>query len=58
MQDERGKTARYAERFGHEAPGRNRKAVHRTYANRALVKLLSLEEYEERNTPLAAIAVL
>jgi integrase len=45
---ERAKTAGYPERFAQSALGHNSKAVHRAYAKRALVKLPSLEEYEER----------
>jgi hypothetical protein len=37
----------YPERFAPEALGHNRKAVHRAYAKRALMKLPSLEEYEQ-----------
>ena len=36
------------ERFAQEALGHNSKAVHRAYAKRALVKIPSLEEYEQR----------
>jgi hypothetical protein len=32
--------------------------VHRAYAKRALVKIHSLEEYEKRSAPSAAVAVL
>ena len=45
---ERAKTAGYPERFAQEALGHNSKAVHRAYARRALVKIPSLEEYEQR----------
>jgi integrase len=45
---ERAKTCGYPERFAQEALGHNSKAVHRAYAKRALVKLPSLEEYEQR----------
>jgi integrase len=45
---ERAKSAGYPERFAQEALGHNSKAVHRAYARRALVKIPSLEEYEER----------
>ena len=45
---ERAKTAGYPERFAQEALGHNSKAVHRAYAKRALMKLPSLEEYEQR----------
>ncbi len=49
---------RYPERFAQEALGHNSKAVHRAYAKRALVKIPSLEEYEKRRAPSAAVAVL
>jgi hypothetical protein len=42
------KTAGYPERFAQEALGHNSKAVHRAYAKRALVKIPSLEDYEQR----------
>jgi integrase len=45
---ERAKVAGYPERFAQEALGHNSKAVHRAYAKRALMKIPSLEEYEER----------
>ena len=45
---ERAKVAGYPERFAQEALGHNSKAVHRSYAQRALMKIPSLEEYEER----------
>jgi integrase len=44
----RAKTAGYPERFAQEALGHNSKAVHRAYTRRALVKIPSLEEYEQR----------
>jgi integrase len=44
---ERAKMAGYPERFAQEALGHNSKAVHRAYAKRALVKIPSLEEYEQ-----------
>ena len=44
---ERAKSVGYPERFAQEALGHNSKAVHRAYARRALVKLPSLEEYEQ-----------
>src|ERR1022692_3544335 len=47
---ERAKVAGYPERFAQEALGHNSKAVHRAYAKRALMKIPSLEEYEERAT--------
>jgi hypothetical protein len=40
----------YPERFAQEALGHNSKAVHRAYAKRALMKIPSLEEYEQRAT--------
>jgi len=45
---ERAKSAGYPERFAQEALGHNSKAVHRAYAKRALVKIPSLEDYEDR----------
>ena len=45
---ERAKVCGYPERFAQEALGHNSKAVHRAYAKRALIKLPSLQEYEER----------
>ena len=45
---ERAKTAGYPERFAQEALGHNSKAVHRAYAKRALMKIPSLEDYEQR----------
>jgi integrase len=45
---ERAKTAGMPERFAMENLGHNSKAVHRAYAKRALVKIPSLEEYEQR----------
>lgn len=45
---ERAKQAGYPERFAQEALGHNSKAVHRAYAKRAVVKVPSLEEYEQR----------
>jgi hypothetical protein len=38
----------YPERFAQEALGHNTKAVHRAYAKRALMKIPSLEDYEEQ----------
>jgi integrase len=46
---ERAKTVGYPERFAQEALGHNSKAVHRAYAKRALMKIPSLEDYEERS---------
>lgn len=45
---ERAKVCGYPERFAQEALGHNSKAVHRAYAKRALMKLPSLQDYEER----------
>jgi integrase len=45
---ERAKTVGYPERFAQEALGHNSKAVHRAYAKRALMKLPSLEDYEQK----------
>jgi hypothetical protein len=38
----------YPEWFAQEALGHNRKAVHHAYAKRALMKIPSLEDYEQR----------
>jgi integrase len=45
---ERAKTVGYPEQFAQEALGHNSKAVHRAYAKRALMKIPSLEDYEQR----------
>jgi len=45
---ERANTVGYPERFAQEALGHNSKAVHRAYAKRALMKIPSLEDYEQR----------
>ncbi|MBM3877483.1 MAG: hypothetical protein FJ386_12295 [Verrucomicrobia bacterium] len=45
---ERARIVGYPERFAQEALGHNSKAVHRAYARKALVKVPSLEEYEQR----------
>jgi len=50
---ERAKTVGYPERFAQEALGHNSKAVHRAYAKRALMKIPSLEEYEQHSVVLA-----
>jgi hypothetical protein len=42
----------YPERFAQEALGHNSKAVHRAYAKRALMKIPSLEDYEQRTAVL------
>lgn len=54
---ERAKQAGYPERFAQEALGHNSKAVHRAYAKRALMRIPSLQDYEERaaTTRLAPI---
>src|ERR1039457_2508101 len=51
---ERAKTVGYPERFAQEALGHNSKAVHRAYAKRALMKIPSLEEYEQRAAATSA----
>jgi integrase len=43
---ERAKKCGYPERFAQEALGHNSKAIHRSYAKRAEVRLPSLEKYE------------
>jgi integrase len=45
---ERARTVGYQERFAQEALGHNSKAVHRAHAKRALMKLPSLEDYEQQ----------
>jgi integrase len=45
---ERAKTVGYPEQFAQEALGHNSKAVHRAYAKRALMKIPSLEDYEQQ----------
>ena len=45
---ERALKCGYPERFAMENLGHNSKAVHRAYAKRALMKLPSLEEYEQK----------
>lgn len=52
-----GHVKSYPERFAQEALGHNSKAVHRAYAKRALMKLPSLQEYEERAALTAATTV-
>jgi hypothetical protein len=37
----------YPERFAPEALGHNRKAVHRAYAKRVMMKISSLEQHEQ-----------
>jgi len=54
---ERAKTVGYPERFAQEALGHNSKAVHRAYAKRALMKLPSLEDYEQQAAQKIAAAV-
>jgi hypothetical protein len=44
----RNESFRHPERFAQEALGHNSKAVHRAYAKRALMKIPSLEDYEQR----------
>ena len=45
---QRAKQCGYPERFAQESLGHNSKAVHRAYAKRAQMKILSLEEHEKR----------
>ena len=54
---ELGVTGVYPERFAQEALGHNSKAMHRAYAKRALMKLPSLQEYEERAALTGATTV-
>jgi integrase len=44
---ERAKTCGYPERFAQEALGHNSKAVHRSYAKKAQVRLPALEDFEK-----------
>ena len=55
---ERAKTVGYPERFAQEALGHNSKAVHRAYARRALMKIPSLEEYENKNNRIVHPAIV
>jgi integrase len=48
---ERAKTCGMPERFAQEALGHNSKAVHRAYAKRALMKIPSLEDFENKLAP-------
>lgn len=50
---ERAKTCGYPERFAMQNLGHGSEAVARAYAKKAKVMLPSLEEYEEKNAPLA-----
>jgi integrase len=54
---ERAKQCGYPERFAQEALGHNSKAVHRSYARKAQVKLPSLEEYEKAVVKQKVVAV-
>jgi integrase len=51
---ERAKVAGMPERYAQEALGHNSKAVHRAYAKKALMKIPSLEDYEQNAKALAA----
>jgi integrase len=53
---ERAKTVGYPERYAQEALGHNSKAVHRAYAKRALMKIPSLEDYEEQAARAESLA--
>ena len=53
---ERARTCGYPERFAQEALGHNSKAVHRAYAKRAVVKVPSLEEYEQQGAEEKGVA--
>ena len=53
---ERAKVAGMLERFAQEALGHNSKAVHRAYAKRALMKIPSLQDYEEHAAAKPAAA--
>ena len=45
---ERALKCGFPERFAQQALGHNSKAVHRAYAKRALMKIPSLEDYEQQ----------
>jgi integrase len=45
---QRAKTCGMPERFAQEALGHNSKAVHRVYAKRVLMRIPSLEDYEQK----------
>jgi hypothetical protein len=51
-----GKDCGYPERFVQEALGHNSKAVHRTYAKRAQMKIPSLEDYEQQTASKSKLA--
>jgi len=51
---ERAKSVGMPERFAMENLGHNSKAVHRAYAKRALMRIPSLEEYEQKAAVTAA----
>jgi len=53
---ERARVCGYPERFAQEALGHNSKAVHRSYAKRAQVRLPSLEKYEREASEEKIIA--
>jgi len=53
---ERAKIAGYPERFAQEALGHNSKAVHRAYAKKALMKIPSLQDYEEQAAKASLLA--
>lgn len=46
---ERATVCGYPERFAQEGLGHNSKAVHRSYAKKAQVKLPALEDFERRS---------
>jgi hypothetical protein len=50
------KLCHYPEQFAQEALGYNSKAVHRAYAKHALMKLPSLEEYEQQTAAETTLA--
>jgi len=47
--------AGYPERFAQEALGHNSKAVHRAYAKRTLMKIRSLEDFEQKQAVKARL---
>jgi integrase len=54
---ERARKCGYPERFAQEALGHNSKAVHRSYAKRAQIRLPSLEKYERNATEANVIPI-
>jgi integrase len=55
---ERAKVAGMPERFAMENLGHNSKAIHRAYAKKALVKIPSLQDYEEKSKHSNALQII